>query len=534
MRKKTLQQTQSLIQSANAWELWRILPPSDFFGSSLLLEAIRARLTSALTRYKAVCPTIAEEIDGILGDEPQQLFRLLKKLPANLQAEEFDAYDVRMTAAFRSGFGDHWDGRTLFNANVLAPDFLARGLIAYADIGPRPGPVRRSKPRRLWTPAEREEVSSWKRDRRRLFAIAKDWMRCGTIKQGRATAEVQRNDSAFFEEANLLLSRAYMGADKAPGSGQAQARARMGRRSTSFQSEPDVLTDGCKRVLKQGTKFSRQLEKEGWDRLTKPLPLRGSTSPDAITDLSREFPWMTDAIDRLRFDFNLSRVSNSHAAGLKVRPMLLVGPAGTGKTRFVRRLAELVDVPLRTVNCGGSADNRDLAGSASVYSDAEPSAVLRAMRDTGCANPLFLVDEVEKASRSRRNGRVIDTLLSMLEPETSRQWFDECLCVPADLTAVNWILTANDIDGLPEPLMSRLTIVRVPIPAGEHLPSILDNLKREIAQEFGVDVFALPDLLPEVEDALSKAFAGGASIRRIRSALVSAIGASLELPQIRH
>src|SRR5690606_4634128 len=127
-----------------------------------------------------------------------------------------------------------------------------------------------------------------------------------------------------------------------------------------------------------------------------------------------------------------------------------------------------------------SGDNRDLQGTARAWSTAEPSAALRAIKDGGIANPLILVDEIEKAGASRHNGRIVDTLLSLLEAETARAWYDECLCVAADLTAINWIVTANTLAGIPEPLRNRLTIVQVGHPGAADFNAILGGIRQEI------------------------------------------------------
>jgi ATP-dependent Lon protease len=214
--------------------------------------------------------------------------------------------------------------------------------------------------------------------------------------------------------------------------------------------------------------------------------------------------------------------------------LLLLGDPGTGKSRFARRFAELAGLPMRTIGCGGSSDNRDLAGTSKGYSTGEASAVLRAIRDGAAANPVILVDEVEKAGISRHNGHIVDVLLAMLEPETAKSWHDEYLCMAADLSAVNWILSANSLAGLPEPLLNRVTVVRVTAPRPEQLPAILDSLKTEIAKELGVDPFALPEIHSEAERMLEQAFAEGQSIRRIRAALLAAIGASVDGPRMLH
>jgi ATP-dependent Lon protease len=94
------------------------------------------------------------------------------------------------------------------------------------------------------------------------------------------------------------------------------------------------------------------------------------------------------------------------------------------------------------------------------------------MRRTRCANPVLLVDEVDKA-RGSENGDIMATLLGMLEPETARAWFDSCLLAPVDLSQISWVLTANTILTLQRPLLSCLRVITVGYPAPETFDRIL-------------------------------------------------------------
>ena len=189
-------------------------------------------------------------------------------------------------------------------------------------------------------------------------------------------------------------------------------------------------------------------------------------------------------------------------------------------------MAELIGTGYRVIGAGSSSDDRDLAGTAHGWRNHEPGAILRLMRTCGTANPIVLVDELDKAGGSERNGDVRQTLLAMLEPETARAWYDECLQAPCDISAVSWLATANELTPISAPLRSRFSIVQVALPGPDAIGAILDGMRRDIAAEHGLDPAALPQIDPLARRHLADAFGNGRSLRDIRTALRRALAAT--------
>lgn len=260
--------------------------------------------------------------------------------------------------------------------------------------------------------------------------------------------------------------------------------------------------------------------------LTKPVPLGGGDrdAGAVVGQLRAEFPWMDSAIERIADDLALCFLNPD--PWIRIRPLLLVGPPGSGKSRFARRLAELVGIGHRVIGAAGSSDNRDLEGTAHGWSNHEPGAVLRLMLSCGVANPLVVVDEIDKAGGSEKNGDIRQTLLAMIEPETARRWYDECLQVHADLSTVSWIMTANDLAPISRPLRSRLAVAEVGLPGTAAVDAILEVMRRDLAAEIGVDVDRLPPLDPAARRALVNALGDGRSLRHIKAALGRALAAT--------
>ena len=213
----------------------------------------------------------------------------------------------------------------------------------------------------------------------------------------------------------------------------------------------------------------------------------------------------------------------------RLRPILLVGAPGIGKTWFARRLAQALDLPFAGLNLGGATDNRCLQGTARGWSAATPAWPIAEMARLSAPNPLLLLDEVDKAGGQRENnGRAHDTLLAMIEPESAAAWFDECLRTTADLRNVLWIMAANETRGIPAPLLSRVSVHQIEPPPASAFPTVLAGLLGGIAGDIGCGVGDLPALEEETQDALRRSFARHRNLRRLRASVEECLGVAAE------
>jgi hypothetical protein len=217
--------------------------------------------------------------------------------------------------------------------------------------------------------------------------------------------------------------------------------------------------------------------------------------------LFKEFPHAGNTIDAIVTDL-MTRKS------VALRPTVLAGLPGCGKTSFAMRLAELLGVAATLYGCGGIADS-SFAGTARRWSNGEPALPVGAIISANVANPLFILDEIEKAGTSTTNGNLFDSLLSMLEPKSSSRFFDVYIQSEVDLSAVVWIATSNDPTLLPRPLRDRCRILSFPSPTVEHLPTLAQSILIGITAERGLDPRWVGQMSGDEMSALANAWPGG-------------------------
>jgi len=285
---------------------------------------------------------------------------------------------------------------------------------------------------------------------------------------------------------------------------------------------PDVVDrDGSVIVFtsvgNDATSEGKRIAKEFEAFVQRRLPLPGTPDLAAIrTRLITEFPWVVSIVDEMLKGL----VGRDH---VRLRPVILLGIPGCGKTRFVRRLIEELGVPYELVSCGGLSDSA-LGGTARRWSSGESSLAVMAVRRHECAGPAILLDEIEKVGTSRHNGNVHDVLVGLLEKETSARWFDPYLESNCDLSHLSWLMTANEVESVPAVLRDRCRILRFPEPGPEHLPFLASRILESLYLEQGHDPrWATPLETYEIE-ALARAWTGG-SIRKLERLVETIVGA---------
>lgn len=229
--------------------------------------------------------------------------------------------------------------------------------------------------------------------------------------------------------------------------------------------------------------------------------LSGSSSESVVArgyiETLLELPWNNMSTDNTDLDraekilnddhYGLSDVKERVLEFLSVRnltnkgesPIIcLVGPPGTGKTSIARSIAAALEKKYVRICLGGVRDEAEIRGHRKTYVGAMPGRIINALKTAGTANPLILLDEIDKVS-SDYKGDTSAALLEVLDSEQNSHFRDHYVELPVDLSEVLFIATANSVSDIPKPLLDRMELIEV--------SSYTENEKFHIAKEHLVE-----------------------------------------------
>jgi len=216
----------------------------------------------------------------------------------------------------------------------------------------------------------------------------------------------------------------------------------------------------------------------------------------------------------------LAAIAGSLISGSPVfRPpsILLHGAPGTGKTAMAKVISKALAIPFQSVSMNGVSTALSIVGLEPVWNSPQPGKIIQNILDSSVMNPLILLDEIEKCGSGGEHGSPLDALLQALDPIQNRGFFDLYMGIPADVSEVFFVATANDITGLPEHLLDRFIVIEIPEYSLEEKQAIMPYLFKQIVAEHGLkeSLHFTTGALIHMENQLLQ----NASLRKIKACL---------------
>ena len=219
-----------------------------------------------------------------------------------------------------------------------------------------------------------------------------------------------------------------------------------------------------------------------YERMLEKGPERFQVKPSglpAMEHLYDEMPNFAEVLDDIKRQLVLCHDSRD---GLEITPMLLLGPPGIGKTHFARCVSQLLGTGLGFISMSSLTAGWVLSGASSQWKGARPGKIFETLVDGAYANPVMVVDEIDKA-RGEHAYDPLGALYGLLEHDTACCFTDEFAEVSIDASQVIWVATANDEHAIPEPILNRMNVHEVHAPDRDAARTIALRLYRGIRAE---------------------------------------------------
>ncbi len=216
--------------------------------------------------------------------------------------------------------------------------------------------------------------------------------------------------------------------------------------------------------------YDRMFELGGSRYIIKP------STVSAVDDLYEASPNFTRVVDDLRKFLALAVAGNE---AVQFTPMLLLGEPGLGKTYFAKRLAQALSTGFEFVSMSSLTAGWVLTGASAQWQNARPGKVAQTLIEGEYANPVVVLDEVDKAGGDARYDPM-GALYSLLEPDTAAHFKDEFIDVDMDASHILWVATANDESAIPEPILNRMNVYSIERPDADGSRRIALAVYREI------------------------------------------------------
>jgi len=307
-----------------------------------------------------------------------------------------------------------------------------------------------------------EEVDVALRLRRLSEILARelDLISIGSRIQSQVQSELDKSQREYFLRQQLKAIQEELGeAD------EMEAEATVLREQLDAIELPEIVRRQVDRELSRLARLPPAAAEHGvirsWLEWVAGLPWDRQTEDDLDLTHARavldEDHYDIDQVKQRILEFLAVRRLKPDARG---SILCFVGPPGVGKTSLGRSIARALGRNFQRISVGGVRDEAEIRGHRRTYIGAMPGTVVRALRDAGSRNPLFMIDEIDKMGSDYR-GDPASAMLEVLDPEQNAEFRDHYLDVPFDLSGVMFVTTANTLDTVPGPLRDRMEVIEL-------------------------------------------------------------------------
>ena len=244
-----------------------------------------------------------------------------------------------------------------------------------------------------------------------------------------------------------------------------------------FKDVYDVST--VEKALQELSPTANEALRSVYEKMLRLGGQRFTVKPSALPEtdeLAEELPNFAAVLEDIRKHLVLCIDSEDF---VELPPMLLLGEPGIGKTHFARRIAQLLGTGFGFVPMSSLTAGWVLSGASSQWKNAKPGKVFDTFLNGDYANPVIVVDELDKASADGQYDP-LGALYELLETQTATRFVDEFVELPIDASGAVWLATANDAARIPEPLLSRLNVYEIEPPDAEGAARIAAAIHRDI------------------------------------------------------
>ncbi len=298
-------------------------------------------------------------------------------------------------------------------------------------------------------------------------------MQIGRALQKKVKARVDKNQREYILREQLKLIREELGEDNT-----ADDAEEFKKKLQELQASDEVkekIGKEIERFKNTNSNVSENAVLRGYIETMLALPWdKKSTDSDDLKEawkvLQEGHYGLKDVKERVMEFLSVRKLTHKGKSPI----LCLVGPPGTGKTSIARSIAEAMHKKYVRICLGGVRDEAEIRGHRKTYVGAMPGRITAALQQAGVSNPLMLLDEIDKTS-SDYKGDTSAALLEVLDPEQNSRFMDHYIEVPQNLSEVLFIATANDVQGIPGPLLDRMELIDI---AG-----YTENEKEHIAKE---------------------------------------------------